>query len=115
LILYLNHSKSSSRSFAWSMVRYRSSFTALPEARGICPGVSDSSEPALIVARVAADGDVTWLDALADLYHLCVYTADVQLDRESVYLQVPANRGHEAMAYLASLIDNYAQLAAIIL
>jgi hypothetical protein len=60
-----------------------------------------------VVARVTADGDAKWLDRLADEYHLCVYTADVPVDATSTYLQVPENRGHEAMAYLTFMIDNY--------
>lgn len=59
------------------------------------------------MARVKADGDFRWLDTLTNSYHLCVYTADAPLDANSVSLQVPANRGHEAMAYLTFLIDNY--------
>lgn len=38
---------------------------------------------------------------------MCIYTADAPLDTTSTYLQVPQNRGHEAMAYLTFLIDNY--------
>ncbi|EXJ86241.1 hypothetical protein A1O1_06611 [Capronia coronata CBS 617.96] len=111
-------SRPAENSFAWSTIRYRSTSTTLPEARGICPSLAAdqhghrASKPALVVARVTADGDTKWLDALKDKYHLCVYTADKPLDKKSTYLQVPANRGHEAMAYLTFLIDNYAHLPA---
>ncbi|KAL9619631.1 MAG: hypothetical protein Q9160_005737 [Pyrenula sp. 1 TL-2023] len=106
LILYLNRSHSSKKAFAWTTIRYKTTSAELPEARGICPGLSDSSKPVLVVARVAADED-QWLDSLKDLYHLCVYTADASIDKTSAHLQVPANRGHEAMAYLTFIIDNY--------
>ena len=112
LILYLNHHQSNNKTFAWTTIRYKTTSTTLPEARGICPGLTGSSKPALVVSRVAADGDSNWLDALANLYHLCVYTADAPADTLSTHLQVPANRGHEAMAYLTFLIDNYADIPA---
>jgi hypothetical protein len=112
LILFLNCSQSNSKTFAWNKIRYETSSATLPEARGICPGLESSSKPALVVARVTSDGDFKWLDKLANLYHLCVYTADAPADATSTHLQVPANRGHEAMAYLTFLIDNYQNIPA---
>jgi hypothetical protein len=109
VLIYLNHHQSTNKTFAWTTIRYKTTSATLPEARGICLGLEGSSTPALVVARVAAD-DSKWLDALADLYHLCVYTADAPTDTTSTHLQVPANRGHEAMAYLTFLIDNYAHI-----
>jgi hypothetical protein len=111
LVLYLNRPQSN-KTFAWTKIRYKTTSTTLPETRGICPGLVGSSKPALVVSRVAVDGDSNWLDALANLYHLCVYTADAPADTNSMHLQVPANRGHEAMAYLTFLIDNYAYIPA---
>lgn len=110
LILFLNRPQSNKKTFAWTKIRYKTTSATLPEARGICPGLAGSSKPALVVSRVAADGDSSWLDGLAHLYHLCVYTADAPADKNSRHLQVPANRGHEAMAYLTFLIDNYAHI-----
>ena len=106
IILYINRPHSR-KVFAWSAIRYMTTSPILPETRGICPGLSKTSKPALVVARVSADGDPKWLNSLGDLYHLCIYTADAPLDSSSKHLQVPANRGHEAMAYLTFLIDNY--------
>ncbi|CAK1363588.1 hypothetical protein CB0940_04376 [Cercospora beticola] len=94
------------KQYDWARIRYRSKASSLPEARGICPGLEDGSKPALVVARVESE-DTKWLDQLASYYHLCVYTADAPLDRTSRSLQIPANRGHEAMAYLTFMIDNY--------
>lgn len=111
LIIFLNRPQSN-KTFAWTKIRYKTTSTTLPETRGICPGLAGSSKPALIVSRVAADGDSHWLDALTNLYHLCVYTADAPANTNSMHLQVPANRGHEAMAYLTFLIDNYAHIPA---
>ena len=111
LLLYLNRPRSN-EPFAWTTVRYKSRSSVLPEARGICPGLAESSKPALVVSRVAADGDTGWLDALLHLYHLCVYTVDSPPDASSNHLQVPANRGHEAMAYLTFIIDNYEDIPA---
>ncbi|KAK4691227.1 hypothetical protein P7C71_g5724, partial [Lecanoromycetidae sp. Uapishka_2] len=110
LIIYLNGHHSDNKTFAWTTVRYKTTSITLPKARGTCPGLADTSKPALVVSRVAADGDFKWLDALTDLYHLCIYTADAPVNTHSTYLQVPANRGHEAMAYLTFLIDNYADI-----
>ncbi|KAL5328196.1 hypothetical protein ACEPPN_001692 [Leptodophora sp. 'Broadleaf-Isolate-01'] len=106
-IVFLNLPESNSRFFAWDKVRYQTSSVTLPEARGICPGLERTSKPALVVSRVSTDGDIKWSDRLSDKYHRCVYTADAPLDKTSVHLQVPANRGHEAMGYLTFLIDNY--------
>ena len=111
-VIYLNRHQSNNKIFAWSTIRYKTTSTTLPKTRGTCPGLADSSKPALVVARVAADGDFKWLDALASLYHLCIYTADALIDTHSTHLQVPANRGHEAMAYLTFFIDNYADIPA---
>jgi hypothetical protein len=105
-VLYVNHSSPARRNFAWTTIRYKSSATALPPQRGICPQLTPG-KPVLVVARVQADGDSAWLNALSDRYHLCIYTADVVGDSTSTELQVPANRGHEAMAYLTFIIDNY--------
>ena len=109
LILSLNRSQPTKRSFAWNAIQYRTTSTVLPESHGICPGLKDSSKPALVVARVSTD-DSEWLDVLSAEYHTCVYTADAPADKSSKHLQVPANRGHEAMAYLTFLIDNYAEI-----
>lgn len=106
-IIYINSHQSGAKIFTWNKVRYQTTSTTLPEARGVCPGLAGSSKPALIVARVAADGDNKWLHGLSNLYHACVYTADAPLDKHSIHLQVPSNRGHEAMAYLTFIIDNY--------
>lgn len=111
LLLYLNRPQSS-MAFAWTTINYKTRASTLPEARGICPGLANISKPALVVARVTADGDPSWLDVLSESYHLCVYTADAPLDVRSNHVQVPANRGHEAMAYLTFLIDNYAHIPA---
>lgn len=110
LIIYLNHEQSNGKTFAWTTIRYKTTSTTLPKSHGICPGLADSSKPALVVARVTADGDSGWLDPLANLYHLCVYTADAPIDTHSTLLQIPKNRGHEAMAYLTFLIDNYSNI-----
>ncbi len=112
LILYLNRPQPKNNKFAWNEIRYKPSSATLPEARGVCPGLAGSSKPALVVSRVAADGEQIWLDALAKLYHLCVYTVDAPTDKKSKHLQVPANRGHEAMTYLTFMIDNYDHIPA---
>ena len=111
-ILYVNRPRSHIP-YAWTKISYKTTSTnALPAARGICPGLSKSSKPALVVSRVAADGSSQWLSSssIKNKYHLCVYTADESADTGSAHLQVPANRGHEAMAYLTFIIDNYAHL-----
>ncbi|CRG89120.1 Blasticidin-S deaminase [Talaromyces islandicus] len=111
VILFINRPQSSSgKSFSWNTVRYKTTSRTLPEARGICPHLSTSKKPALVVARVSSDGDPAWIDPLSDKYHPCVYTADAPIDRTSKFLQVPANRGHEAMAYITFIIDNYDQI-----
>ena len=111
LLLYLNRPRTN-EPFAWTTVRYKPRSAVLPVARGICPGLAKATKPALVVSRVAADGDTGWLDALVHLYHPCVYTADSPPDASSSHLQVPANRGHEAMAYLTFMIDNYDNIPA---
>lgn len=106
LIIYLGGSSASTTSYAWRKITYQTTARALPDARGVCPGVGDSAKPALVVARVQAD-DQSWLSPLESAYHLCVYTADAPADKKRTSLQVPANRGHESMAYLTFIIDNY--------
>jgi hypothetical protein len=111
VILYLNRPQSASnRIFSWTKIRYKTSSSIIPEARGICPGLAGTTKPALIVSHVAADGDTSWLKPLSAHYHLCIYNGDAPADKSSKILQVPANRGHEAMAYLTFLIDNYADI-----
>ncbi|KAJ6024409.1 hypothetical protein N7540_005206 [Penicillium herquei] len=111
IIIYLNRPQSQEKAFSWTKVRYQTTAQTLPATQGICPKLSSSSKPALVVSRVSADGDPSWLKALAKQYHLCVYEVDA-IDSSSMYLQVPANRGHEAMAYLTFIIDNYAEIPA---
>ncbi|KNG82839.1 hypothetical protein ANOM_008927 [Aspergillus nomiae NRRL 13137] len=116
LILYLNRAPSSSpikknpQTYPWTRVTYQTNSEVLPPARGLCPGLKESSKPALVISRVEADGDPSWLDALSKKYHLCVYTVDAPEDPKSKSLRVPANRGHEAMTYLTFIIDNYDQI-----
>ncbi|EME44144.1 hypothetical protein DOTSEDRAFT_71833 [Dothistroma septosporum NZE10] len=113
VILYLNLSPSpSNRAFDWATVRYHTTANTLPEARGKCPGLAGSSKPALVVAKVIADGDSAWLDALSGKYHVCSYLADAPRDETSSTGQTPANRGNEAMAYLTWMIDNYDDIPA---
>lgn len=107
LLLFLNHkpADNANRTLAWTKVRYRSHSKEIISARGICPGLAETKKPALVVARTSNE-EKEWLDNLQSKYHLCIYTADVQ-DSKSHQLQLPANRGHESMAYLTFIIDNY--------
>ena len=114
-ILYVNLSPSwtsSRKTFGWTTVRYKSPDDKLDPQRGICPGLKEDSKPALVVSHVEANGDLTWLDALKGQYHFCVYKVDQPIDERSQLLQVPANRAHEAMAYLTFIIDNYPSIPA---
>lgn len=86
-------------------MRYQSP-SPIPESRGICPGLERTTKPVLVVARISSE-DPSWLDALREKYHICVYTANAELDPSSNHLQVPANRAHESMPYLTFMIDNY--------
>ncbi|RHZ69144.1 hypothetical protein CDV55_100002 [Aspergillus turcosus] len=110
LLLFLNRPSSTIKTFPWTHIRYKSS-SPIPPSRGKCPGLSKTTKPALVVSRVTADGDPSWLDPLSKSYHLCIYTVDTP-DPTTTTLQVPANRGHEAMAYLTFLIDNYDSIPA---
>ncbi|KAJ5790412.1 uncharacterized protein N7518_007423 [Penicillium psychrosexuale] len=110
-ILFLNRPQSTKdKLFAWTKVRYQTTSSIIPEARGVCPGLAESTKPALIVSHVSSDGDPSWLEPLRTQYHVCMYQVDAPADKTSKLLQVPANRGHEAMAYLTFLIDNYADI-----
>jgi hypothetical protein len=107
-ILYLQTGQSSGgKIFSWNAITYRTTSASIPEARGICPGLNETSLPTLVVSRVAVDGDPGWLKPLAQKYHLCVFKVDASKEEHSNERQVPANRGHEAMAYLTFIIDNY--------
>lgn len=111
-ILGLNVHASSSKTFAWTTVNYKTISTNLPQAHGSCPGLAHSGKPALVVSRVASDGDASWINALTDKYHICIYDVDGSTNGNPKELRVPANRGHEAMAYLTFLIDNYDSIPA---
>src|ERR1700761_8597847 len=118
LILFLQSGSVSSRSFAWSRIRFQPTSTWFATAEGRCPGLADTEKPALIIDRVEADGNASWIDSLGEKYHLCLYNVDSPgLDDDgkspqSPYLRVPANRGHEAMAHLTWMIDNYKAIPA---
>ncbi|KAI6798870.1 hypothetical protein KC363_g2243 [Hortaea werneckii] len=112
LILYVNLAPSRSTSGAgrkldWTTVRYTSRAERLPDVRGKCPGLNAESHPALVVAHVKDNGPLRWLDRLHGKYHYCIYHVDRPVSRDREELQVPANKGHEAMAYLTFIIDNY--------
>jgi hypothetical protein len=113
IVIYLLYSllgPSAPRLYSWNTIRYRTTAESLPEARGFCPGLENSSKPALIVSHVAADGDTAWLERLSSKYHLCIYEVDAPADAIVKHLRVPANRGHESITYLTFLIDNYASI-----
>ena len=112
LVLLFNHPHSSSKTFAWTTIRYKSSSLEQHVSRGVCPGLKDITKPVLVVSGVDADGSPDWLDDLSDRYHLCLYDVDARAETESNLLRVPANRGHEAMAYLTFIIDNYDDIPA---
>lgn len=112
LILGLNVHGSSSKTFAWTTVKYKTISSSLPAAHGTCPGLSGTTKPALVISRVASDGDASWISNLKDKYHICTYDVDGSTNGDSTQLRVPANRGHEAMAYLTFLIDNYDSIPA---
>jgi len=111
-IVGLNVRASSSKTFAWTTVRYKTTASTLAQAHGVCPGLSDTKKPALVVSRVAADGDASWVITLKDKYHVCTYDVDRSTVGDTTKLRVPANRGHEAMAYLTFLVDNYDNIPA---
>jgi hypothetical protein len=111
-IVGLNVHASSSKTFAWTTIKYKTTAKSLPEAHGICPGLEDTSRPALVVSRVASDGDASWISTLGEKYHLCIYDVDGSTNGNPTQLRVPANRGHEAMAYLTFLVDNYDNIPA---
>ncbi|KAH9826405.1 Protein of unknown function (DUF3431) [Teratosphaeria destructans] len=107
IILYLNHGSGSqhvSRGLGWDHVRYQSSSSA-PSSQGVCSMTADTL-PALVVAWSPGDGDIAWLERLRTKYHLCVYTTATD-NTSAAHLPLPANRGHESMAYLTFIIDNY--------
>lgn len=112
IIILVNRPSSSSPTFEWATVKYKSetSKRAIPERRGVCPKLAVATKPALVVARVEADGDTQWLDELSEKYHLCIYNADAVSSKPSDKLQIPANRGHEATPYLTYIIDNFDSL-----
>lgn len=108
LILYINiPSSENDKVLAWHQVRYQPRTRYVSSPDGACPGLAGAAKPALVIARVEADGDTDWLEGLSNKYHECIYQTDIPRNAASKYLQVPANRGHEAMAYLTFLIDNY--------
>ncbi|KAL4916389.1 hypothetical protein BDW62DRAFT_218745 [Aspergillus aurantiobrunneus] len=111
LLLLVNRPPSTQKSFAWTKIRYQTTAPSLPASHGRCPGLKESSKPALVVSHVNSDGDTSWLTSspLSKKYHLCIYTVDSESNpkQKNAGLQVPANRAHEAMAYLTFLIDNY--------
>lgn len=117
-IIWINSPSSSSSSgghkdrlLDWTHIKLPVSSSS-SKVHGICPGLRASSKPALVVARVQDDGDVQWLQKLSHKYHLCIYDSDAPPDAVSKHLRVPANRGHEAMAYLTFIIDNYHDIPA---
>jgi len=114
IILFLNRPQSKAKYFPWNKIRYQTSATKTPSQMGICPDLS-TTKPALVVSHVKSDGPPSWLEKLSDKYTLCIYDVDSndadtlheKSSHFSSHLQVPANRGHEAMTYLTFLIDNY--------
>jgi hypothetical protein len=109
-LIYSLLGPSAPKLYSWNTIHYRTTAASLPQARGLCPGLENSSKPALIVSHVAADGDTAWLERLSSKYHLCIYEVDAPVDDTVKHLRVPANRGHESITYLTFLIDNYASI-----
>ncbi|KAE9977254.1 hypothetical protein EG328_002149 [Venturia inaequalis] len=116
LVIYLTTptTPTSSKTFPWTKVQYKTTSTTLPPAQGKCPDLTSASKPALVVASVQAD-DKAWLIPLSKKYHTCIYTADTpphpkEEEKTEEYLKTPKNRGNEAMTYLTFLIDNYSNI-----
>ncbi|PQE09108.1 Di-copper centre-containing protein [Rutstroemia sp. NJR-2017a BVV2] len=115
LIIYLGGSSSSSSSRSPSLPLSKIAYVPkhpTPPSHGSCPGLHSTTKPALIISHVSADGPLTWLDPLRSQYHICAYEVDASPRQHDNVLRVPMNKGHEAMAYLTFIIDNYDALPA---
>jgi hypothetical protein len=117
LIIFLG-SSSTSKPLAWSLIHYTSAVAEINGIDGVCPGLQPNvTKPVLVVARVDADGDASWLEKLSDKYHLCIYDVATstgppeQPMPSSQHIQHPLNRAHEALPYLTFLTSNYNLLA----
>lgn len=111
LLIFFNiPSHPTSKHFAWTKVQYQSR-SPVPPSHGVCPGLSNRlTKPVLVIARIKSEPLSALDDNLSSIYHICPYTADAVQDPKSTYLQTPSNRGHEAMAYLTFIVDNYENL-----
>jgi hypothetical protein len=71
---------------------------------GVAKSLNETYTRTLVMARLKGE-DVSWTEELEGL-NRSIYT----VDDENSSLTVPKNKGHEAMAYLTYIIDNYDNL-----
>ena len=72
---------------------------------GVAKGASEPYTKTLVMARIS-DEDVSWVYDELSGFNLSIHT----VDDPNATLTVPANKGHEAMAYLEYIIKNYDNL-----
>lgn len=71
------------------------------------PPLGGRTRDKIIVVPAKEDTDVSWvIEDLSDWQH-AIYIVDPSNETRADTLTAPVNKGHEAMAYLTYIIDNY--------
>lgn len=79
---------------------------------GVAKGPAEDYTKTIVMARLESQ-DVSWVSQNLGQFNTSIYTVDQNNSQPG--LKVPKNKGHEAMAYLTYIIDNYDQLPDVVL
>ncbi|KIV94484.1 hypothetical protein PV10_02248 [Exophiala mesophila] len=79
---------------------------------GVAKGWTESYTKTLVMAKLESE-DISWVSRDLGEFNTSIYIMDRNSSQGG--LTVPRNKGHEAMAYLTYIIDNYEQLPDVVL
>lgn len=103
-LLDLGSQYSASTYFRTSVANSLSHAPPKPPAVGI-----EADDKVVVMAKVESE-DTNWVEMELPSWQRAIYTANPSASSSNTTLTTPVNKGHEAMAYLTYIIDNYAAL-----
>ncbi|KAI9733244.1 MAG: hypothetical protein M1834_003328 [Cirrosporium novae-zelandiae] len=77
------------------------------------PSVGEVGDKVIVMAKME-DEDTSWVEDYLGDWQRAIYTVNPSANTPADTLVTPLNKGHEAMAYLTYVIDNYDKLASTI-
>ncbi|KAK5152764.1 hypothetical protein LTR04_006356 [Oleoguttula sp. CCFEE 6159] len=92
--------------YVWDYVKDFSS--SRPDRQPLL-GVGKPEDRVIVLARLERE-NVDWVEELLSLWQHAIYTVDPTNNTSTSTLSTPVNKGHESMAYLTYIIENFHSL-----